>query len=84
MQALLCASYGCEVDVVDPNTRSEFQYMDCLRDHPCIHRYVVPMEDFVVHKKYNLIICLNVIPFMDKKRVLNEFLPSIKSHLHPG
>ena len=80
-QSLLCASYHCEVDVVDPDTRDEFKYTPSLIWHPHIKRYVMKAEDFKIEKKYDLIIFLHVVMFMDKKFVLEEYLPWLQKHL---
>ena len=79
--SLLCASYHCEVDSVDPDTRDEFKYQTFLVWHPHIKHHLLTAEEFNITKNYDLILFLNVMMFMKKDFVLGEYLPQLEKHL---
>lgn len=85
LHTILCATYGAKVDLVDPDTMQGFQYVKFMRwSHPLITQHKLMIEEFEITEKYDLILLLNVIMFMNKDFVLYTLLPSISKGLREG
>lgn len=80
----LCANLWAKVDAIEPNTLHEkFKFNEEILKNLSITYYEQKIEDFdFENKKYDLIVCVNVIMFLDKDYVLNKLLPSISNHLN--
>lgn len=82
IHALLCASYGAKVDLVDPDDTEGFRFFDFLKwSHPLIKQHAMMAHEFEINKEYDLALLINVITFMKKSFVLNKLLPNISKHL---
>ena len=81
--ALLAASYGSHVDVIEPNMMKPFLFPEFLKWHPSITLYENPVEYFEWWKFYDLIVCCNVIMFLEREYVVTTLLDKINNSLTP-
>ena len=80
--SLLMASYGVQVDALEPNLHKMWSYPPYLGDHPRITHFQQTIQEFDrSDKQYDLIVCYNVISFLDKSYVLDKLLPTAYHHL---
>ncbi|MFA7285022.1 MAG: methyltransferase domain-containing protein [Candidatus Absconditabacterales bacterium] len=77
------ADYGFMVDAVDPQLRKQFQ-RDPANDHQNVTFTCTRIEDYSLHKQYDLIALLNVIMFLDRDYVVQDLLPCLSSNLSSG
>jgi len=81
-ESLLCASYGAQVDAVDPLLHKRFLFPQHLRDHPKIQFYELMIHDFLIEKKYDLVLLNNVLMFINKDYVLHTLLPKLAAAMN--
>lgn len=79
--SLLAASYGVKVDAVDPQLMRGWQFPRYLIDHPLIDFYQLKIEEFGWEKGYDLIVCSNVVMFLQREYVFWVLLAQVYRHL---
>lgn len=81
--SILAASYHHTVDSIEPNKMKFFQFPNFLKHHPHINYSNKTIQEYTINNNYDIILCLNVIMFLDKDYFLNILLPKLKKHTNP-
>lgn len=79
--SILAASYWAQVDAVshDQDTKS---YPEYLKSHPNIKFYDCNIKDFKLDKNYDMVIIKNIIMYLEKKRIIWDFLNKLYENLN--
>lgn len=75
--SLFAASYGADVDAVEPNSMKKWHFPTFLSNHPKIQHHHMSIEEFTINKQYDLIIMTNIIMFLDRQYFFETLFPNV-------
>ena len=82
--SLFAASYGADVDAVEPNKMEKWHFPSFLSSHPKIQHHNMSIEAFTISKQYDLIIMTHIIMFLDRQYLFEKLFPNLIKSMSIG